>query len=66
MTFEDNLQLVPQNVEDAVTGAGLRDDVPFQPPPTRVLVEVVTWLHRCVHVLQEPSGWEAPRGQRSE
>lgn len=62
LTFEDNLQFVPQNIEDAVAGAGLWDDVPFQPPPTRVLVEIVTWLHRCVHVLQQSSRFEARCG----
>lgn len=67
LTFQDNLQLVPQNVEDAVTGAGLRDDVAFQPSPARVLVEIITRLHRRIHVLQEPSGFETQRGgsQRS-
>lgn len=55
LTFEDNLQLVPQNVEDAVTGARLRDDMSLQPAPAGVLVEIITRLHRFIHVLQEPS-----------
>lgn len=61
LTFQDNLQLVPQNVEDAVTGAGFRDDVAFQPSPACVLVEIITRLHRRIHVLQEPSGFETQK-----
>ena len=57
LTFEDNLQLVPQNVKDAVAGARLRDDVSLQPTPAGVLVEIITRLHGLIHVLQEPSGF---------
>lgn len=57
LTFEDNLQPVPQNVKDAVAGARLRDDVSLQPTPAGVLVEIITRLHRLVHVLQEPSSF---------
>lgn len=55
LTFEDNLQLVPQNVKDAVAGTRLRYDMPFQPTPTGILVEIITRLHRVIDVLQEPS-----------
>lgn len=56
LTFEDDLQLVPEDVEGAVSGGGLRDDVLLQPATTGVLVEVVTWFHTHVHVLQETRG----------
>ena len=58
LTFEDNLQLVPQNVKDAVTGARLRYDMSLQPTPAGVLVEIITRLHRLIHVLQKASGFE--------
>lgn len=58
LTFEDNLQLVPQNVKDAVTGARLRYDMSLQPTPAGVLVEIITRLHGLIHVLQEASGFE--------
>lgn len=54
LTFEHNLQLVPEDVKDAVTRAGLGDDVALQPTPAGVLVEVIAGLHRRIHVLQEP------------
>jgi hypothetical protein len=57
LTFEDNLQLVPQNVKHTVTGAGLWDDMALQPTPAGVLVEVLTRLHRGIHVLQESRGF---------
>lgn len=53
-TFEDDFQLVPENVEHTVAGAGLGDDVAPQPAATRVLVEVFAGLLRLVHVLQDP------------
>lgn len=55
LTFEDNLQLVPQNVKDAVAGARLRDNVSLQPTPASILVEIIAGLYRIIHVLQEPS-----------
>lgn len=58
LTFEDNLQLVPQNVKDAVAGTGLWDDMALQPTPAGVLVEIVTRLHRLIHVLQEPGSFK--------
>lgn len=36
----------------------------LQPAPTGVLVEIVTGLHRLIHVLQEPSGFKV--SQRRE
>lgn len=66
LTFEDNLQLVPQNVKDAVTGTRLWYDMPLQPTPAGVVVEVITRLHGRVHVLQEPSSFRASqrRGEK--
>lgn len=53
LTFEDDLQLVSQDVKGAVSGAGLWNDVLFEPASTGILVEVVTWIHGGVHVLDE-------------
>ena len=33
LTFEDDLQLIPEDVEDAVARVGLRDHVAPQPAP---------------------------------
>lgn len=65
LTFQDNLQLVSQNVKDTVTGAGLRDDMPLQPTPAGVLVKVITRLHRVIHILQEPGGFRRHKEQES-
>lgn len=56
LTFEHNLKPVSEDVEDTVPGAGLGDDMTLQPAPTSILVEVLTRLHRRIHVLQETSG----------
>lgn len=66
LTFEDNLQLVPQNVKDTVTGARLRDDMSLQPTPAGVLVEILTRLHRFIHVLQEPGGFKVSQRQEGK
>lgn len=60
LTFEDDLQLVPQDVKDTVPGVGLRDHVAPQPASARVLVEVVTWFLGQVHVLEDPGGCSSP------
>lgn len=66
LTFEDNLQFVPQNVKDAVTGTGLWDDMALQPAPTGVLVEVFTGLCGLVHVLEEPSSFKVSERQKEK
>lgn len=58
-TFEDDLQLVPQDVKDAVSGAGLWDHVPVQPAPTGILVEILAWVSCGVHVLDDSGSWAA-------
>ena len=60
LTFEDDLQLIPEDVEDAVARVGLRDHVAPQPAPACVLVEVVTRLHGRVHVLEDPGSCSSP------
>jgi hypothetical protein len=52
-TFEDNLQLVPKDVKDAVSGVGLWDHVVPQPASASVLVEVFTGVPRLVHVFED-------------
>ena len=66
LTFEDDLQLVPKDVEDAVARVGLRDHVAPQPAPACVLVEVVTRLHGWVHVLEDPGSCSSPEGAEGE
>lgn len=56
-TFEDDLQLISQDVKDTVSGAGLWDDVPVQPAPAGVLVEILAWVSCWVHVLDYSSSW---------
>lgn len=60
-TFEDDLQLIPENVKDAVSGVGLGDHMMPQPASASILVEVVTGLLRFVHVLKD-SGSFLSRG----
>lgn len=66
LTFEDDLQLVPKDVKDAVARVGLRDHVAPQPAPACVLVEVVTRLHGRVHVLEDPGSCSSPGGVEGE
>lgn len=66
LTFEDNFQLVPQNVKNAVTGTRLWYDMPLQPTPTGILVEIITRLHRLIHVLQEPGSFKASRKKKGQ
>lgn len=58
-TFEDDLQLVPQDVKDAVSGAGLWDHMPVQPAPTGILVEILARVSCGVHVLDDSGSWAA-------
>ena len=57
LTFEDNLQVISQDVKGAVSGAGLGDDVFLQPAPAGILIEVLTRVHAGVHVLDKAGGW---------
>lgn len=50
-TFQDDLQLVPQDVKDAVPGAGFGDHMAVQPAPTGILVEILAGVSCWVHVL---------------
>lgn len=61
-TFQDHFQLVPQDVEDAIAGVGLRDDVASQPASASILVEVLAWLLGRVHVLEHPGSCGSGRG----
>lgn len=38
----------------------------FQPTPAGVLVEIITRLHRFIHVLQEASGFKVPQRQKGK
>lgn len=58
-TFQDDLQLVSEDVKDAVSGAGLWDDVPVQPAPAGVLVEILARVSCGVHVLDYSGSWAA-------
>lgn len=64
LTFEDDLQLVSEDVKDTVSGVGLGDHVAPQPASACVLVEVFTGLPGRVHVLEDPGGCSWGRVER--
>lgn len=63
-TFEDDLQLIPKDVKDAVSGVGLRDHMVPQPASTSILVEVFTGVPRLVHVFEDSGSFVFQGGGR--
>lgn len=64
VTFQHHSELVTEDVEGAVSRAGLWDDVLLEPASTGIVVKVLTGVHFGVHVLNEAGSCKSQRQQR--